>query len=92
MEKDCFHRLESMVIRELQQQPDTGRQAEAAEGMGQGGGPQVGNDILLERASHPLRSSLGLSSSRSQSANRLIPTTSMTRAAPGKTIIHHIPA
>lgn len=40
----------------------------------------------------PCRSIRGFSSSLSQSAKRLIPTTNSTRAAPGKTIIHHIPA
>ena len=40
----------------------------------------------------PCRSIRGFSSSLSQSAKRLIPTTSSTRAAPGNTIIHHMPA
>jgi hypothetical protein len=40
----------------------------------------------------PCRSIRGFNSSLSQSAKRLIPTTSSTRAAPGKTIIHHMPA
>src|ERR1700694_5033852 len=35
--------------------------------------------------------SLGLSASRSQSPSRLIASTMMTRAAPGKTVIHHSP-